>query len=283
MNLEPDAATDAPIILLHSCQLADIRGNRLNAGRAIGIAFREDIDSSLTDNAISDCRTGVFWHGRNAMIKQLEVNGAETGVSIDQASGVLEAATIRGALQAAVSVRHSEMQLTDVRIENLREGAAGLRLDAASVTLLNADIVPDAVVIVNPPAAGMHAVQRMEYLFVAVRGRLSRRAMVDVRTAEVSGRPPAGHADLNVRNAPARLIAGVTPRPRSLQPLILRSWRIERDGGRRDAPFYDLLIIEPADEPDQPPRVLKEQIIEPDDTWYRADPNDGKPTIEVRL
>ncbi len=274
----------AAALRLDNCRLADVRGNRVSGDWPVGIEISEDIDSALTENSVSGCRIGVSWHGRNAMIKTLDVENAGTAIRIRQASGVVEAATLRNVQTNAVALSQSEMQLTDTRIVDAATNAVALRLDRSSVTLLNTNIDATDVRIDQPPGPNQHAVQRMEYLVVGVRGRnVPSNALIDVRTAAVSGRPPEGRADLNVRNSPTRLHRGITPLPRSHRPLVLRSWHIERDGTRRDAPFYDLRVLKPGAERDVPPEVLHEQVIEPGDEWFRPEPNDPEPTIEVRL
>lgn len=273
-----------PAIWLDHCRLADVRGNRISGDWSVGIEISDDIDTALTENTVSGSRVGVSWHGRNAMINTLDVENAGTGIRIRKASGVVQTATLRNVRTNAMTFAESEMQLTDSRIIDAATNAVALRLDRSTVTLLNTNIDAGDVRIDQAPGRGQDAVQRMEYLIVRVRGRnVPGNALVEVRTAEVSGRPPPGQADLNVRNSPTRLHRGLTPFPRTHRPLVVRSWRIERDGTRRDAPFYDLRILRPSGEPDVPPEVLHEQVIEPGDDWFRPEPNDSEPTLEVRL
>jgi hypothetical protein len=124
----------------------------------------------------------------------------------------------------------------------------------------------------------------MAYLVAQVKGSRPAEAEVRVRTASASGGPPANAADLNVRNSPAKLTAdGLTPLPRTLRPLIVRTWSIGRDGKEKVAPFYDLSVTAPGATEGAPAAVLKTQTVEPKETWDRLEPNKPVATVEVTL
>ena len=46
------------------------------------------------------------------------------------------------------------------------------------------------------------------------------------------------------------------------------------------APEYTLNVLEPGSEPGAKPRILKSVKVKPDETWFRAKPNEPKPTVE---
>jgi hypothetical protein len=75
---------------------------------------------------------------------------------------------------------------------------------------------------------------------------------------------------------------GLTALPQSLTPLIVKSWMMDDDSKVVPAPEYTLNVLEAA-EPGAKPRILKTLKLKPDETWFRAKPNDPKPTLEVKL
>jgi hypothetical protein len=267
----------------YGCQLADIRGNTIGGKYGRGLQIQADIDSSATDNTVSASEIGIYWHGANAMIRNNAISGASTGVLFTSATGVLEGISVQGAA-IGMDISSATVQLTDCEIAKLADKGTALNLNAASATLLNCNIAPEQIKLGPNPPTGVPWVQNMQYLVVQVKGAVPPQAQVEVRTAEVSGRPPKGAADLNVRNSPAKLSAdGLTPLPRSLRPLIVRSWNIGANGQKGNAPFYDLMVSIPAAKAGEDSKVVKSQTIEPKDAWLRPEPNKPAATIEVTL
>ncbi len=89
---------------------------------------------------------------------------------------------------------------------------------------------------------------------------------------------------MNIRNSPARVRPdGTTPLPQTLTPLIVKSWMMDDDGKVAPAPEYTINVLEPASEPGGKARILKSVQVKPDDTWFRPEPNDPKPTLEITL
>jgi hypothetical protein len=124
----------------------------------------------------------------------------------------------------------------------------------------------------------------MQYLVVRLAGAYPAGTRVAVRTAEVSGGVPKGKADLNVRNSPGFLSPeGLTPLPSTARCLVLRSWSIARNGKTVNPPFYDLLVQAPGDSPAEPFRALTSLLIEPEDAWFRPEPDVPDPTMEVTV
>jgi hypothetical protein len=127
-------------------------------------------------------------------------------------------------------------------------------------------------------------VETLAFLIVGLKGTFPRGAQVEVRTSNPAVPIAAGAMDMNIRNSPARVRAdGSTPLPQSLTPLIVKSWMMDDDGKIAPPPEYTVNVIEPAAEPGAKPRVLKSVKVKPDETWFRAEPNDLKPTLEIQL
>lgn len=273
-----------PAITLSGCRLASCRGNAITGPCSAGILTYQDIDSAIASNSIAGPTVGISaGGGQNAMLKANGINGCETGVRFENGTGILEESAIVGALKAAVVVG-STFQFTDVRVEQLREGGTALALAGSAVTLLNCNMASNQVECSGAAHPSDPWVDAMHYLVVRAGGALPAGAEVEVRTAAASGGPPKGAADLNVRNSPARLSpAGLTPLPRTLKPLIVRAWRIERDGRRREAPFYDLEVTAPGEAAGAPRKVLARAVLEPKPDWFRPDPNGPAPTLEVKV
>jgi hypothetical protein len=71
--------------------------------------------------------------------------------------------------------------------------------------------------------------------------------------------------------------------PQSLEPLIVRSWQFDPDAKLQPAPAYQLNIVGPAQAEGAERKVLKTMTVTPTAEWYRANPNEKKPTFEVSL
>lgn len=277
------AALGYAAIVVNVCSLADVRGNRVEGPYAGGIQALNDTDSTIAENVTTGCAMGIYAHGRNTMIRDSLVSACGTGLGFNTAKSVVENVVIEEA-KIALDLVKATVQVSSCRIESPATNGVPLRLNEASVTLLNCNIDPDQVAFEGKPPENAPWVETMQYLVVKAIGNTPPGAEVLVRTAEVSGGVPGGKADLNVRNAPARIAAdGMTPLPRTLQSLIVRSWRIEANRSRTEAPFYDLVVSAPSPDADQPPKVLKQLLVEPDDAWFRPDPNGAAPTVEVVL
>lgn len=275
-------AVAAHAIKLSQCRLAEIKDNIITGRIDAAIAAGNDVDSSATGNTITGARCGISWHGQNAMLRANEINDCLIGVYIAEASGVLEGLIVRRTTKA-ISAFKSPIQITDFRVEDLPTNGIALSVDACSVTVLNANLATNQISLGAPPAAEPW-VQTMQYLIVQVKGQRPPNTLIEACTAAASGGPPKNAADLNVRNSPAKLSPdGLTPLPRSLRPLIIRSWSIDRAGKKVEAPFYDLVVTAPAAKAGEAPRVLKSMTIEPKDTWFRPAPNQPEATVEVVL
>lgn len=269
-------------IELNGCKLTDLTGNVVSGYRS-GLFLQNDVDSSATGNVVSDGVMGIYWHGQNAMLRGNRIARCTTGVHITSSSGVIEKTNVSTS-QNAVEVVNSTVQLTDLHVAELAEDGTALSLTNSTVTLLNSNVQETQVKVAGTPPGNEPWVQAIEYLIVRLKGEWPDGTEVIVGTAQASGGPPPGMADLNVRNSPAPLsTSGFTPLPSSLRPLVVRSWSLRRDGQVAPAPFYDLLVQAPAAEAGGPPRVLKRVVLEPKPEWYREEPDAPVPTVEVSV
>lgn len=275
-----------PAIYAGSCSLAQIAQNTITGNYAVGISTENDTDSSATGNRVENAPRGVLWRGRNAMIKGNIFKACTIGVQLNAMSGVVEDLVVDGA-KTGIELQSSVVQLTDCRISAVEKDGTVLGVNASAVTLLNCNIPAEQIKVAGNAPGGAVPVESLQYVVVKVNGKYPAGTQVVIRTNEASGGKPntPGAADLNVRNAPASLTRNsFTPMPRTLNALVVRCWRLD-SAGKKMAPalFYDLLVTAPAATPDLPPTILKQQLLEPDDKWYRDDANKPVPTLEVAI
>jgi hypothetical protein len=294
---EATAAPGSAAITIEGSALAEIRGNGVRGRYTVGIDGRKQVDSAVIENVIEKCDVGIIWRGTNVMIKQLAVRECDMGVHLVGATGVLEDFRIERCKQAYVH-EESETQLTNAQITDVPKGGEAVGFRSGSITLLNCNLKPEQISLSKLPKTSKKgsvvAVQCLAYLVAHVQGRAPTGAVIDLRTA---GAAP-GAADPNVRNSPAKILpSGLTPLPASLQPLIVKSWALERSGETIPAPRYTLSITPPvapmkdSSPKNAPPKEAKPTeakpivslVVTPDDSWFRADPNAPNPTLEVKL
>ena len=279
-----DVKINEPAISVTTSKLADIKENYVNGQYAEGIHVSHDVSSLASGNVIKGCKNGLYWRGGDGMIQGNLVTDSHYGVRLDQISGgVIENVVVRKT-DRAFTLEHVTMQMTSCWAEEVPDDGWALHVgNFTSVSLLNCDFAFDRIVTAAPPYRGDGA-QTMHYMVVKVTGDVPSGTRVIVRTAEVSGGVPEGKGDLNVRNSPARLDAhGFTPLPGTKKSLIVRGWSIPLDRKKRQAPFYEIIVLEPSAAADLPPKVVATKIIEPDDSWFRAEPDQPTPTVEIDL
>jgi len=273
-------AADHSAVYIVYCSLAQVSGNKFRGSYERAIQSEYDTDSTFSGNTIEDAVYGIYWaNGKQAMIKHNRVSRSTWGVFLLTTSGVVEDTVVDSA-RTAFAMAALNMQLTDCRVENAGTNCV-LQMENSSVTLLNCSIADDQIKATGTPP-GQDFAENMQYVVAKLNGTVPANTQVEMQTAQVSGGVPAGKADLNVRNSPARAgVDGWTPMPRSMRALTVRSWRLGRDGKVVRAPFYDLVasVLEPG----KPARELKRQLVEPQDKWYRADPNERVATVEISL
>jgi len=275
-----DLKVDKPAVAVDSCKLAEIRGNHIRGGYTRGIDVRRDVDSSALENTVVGPAEGIYWHGSNAMIKGNKITASSIGVRIEKTTGAIENVSVEKA-KTGFDLTDCTLQFTNCQVEEQPEDGVAMKLNTSSVTLLNCNIADDQIKLDGKAPNGPW-VQSMQYLVVKVKGKYPPGTHVKVRTAKVSGGVPPGKADLNVRNSPARVAAnGLTPLPGSMRSLIVRSWQIAQNKEKTNAPFYDLIVLAPPPVPGQGPKVLKTQLVEPEEGWFRPEPD--KPTSDLEV
>ncbi len=275
-----------PAVRIERCKLPEIRGNHLLGPYTTALHLSENVDCSVIENTIiGSTACGITWaNSINAMIRENRIADCKTAMNIYGGTGVIENVHVKNATIGFHMSHKSDMQLTTCHVEDMPDGASAIVLDNSTTLLLNCNITDDTILRQGPPPSTKPWVQSMQYVVVAIDGELPGGAWIELRTAEVSGGVPEGKNDLNVRNSPAQLRSnGLTPLAHTMDPLMVRSWHIGHDGKIVNAPFYDLLVLAPADAPQQPPRVLKSLLVEPNDRWFRSQLDDPTPTLQVTL
>jgi hypothetical protein len=279
---EGKTAVQPAAIYVISSPLAEIRGNTVRGLFNTGITGSTQTDSIVSGNTIEKCTTGIYWYGTDVMIKQSTIRDCTTGLILTSASGVVEDVTVEGATTA---YHHggATAQLTGFRVKNLAKNGVAVLYGSGPLTLLNCNILPTqinmasatAATVPNPPPR----VTALHYVVVSVKGA-PEDAQVEVHTNPA---PAKGVADLNVRNSPAVLAKGLTPLPKSLKPLIVKSWLIDPTGKTVPAPQYILTVLAPAPKKGAVRPVLKTLTLKPLDSWFRVKPDALTPTLEVKL
>jgi len=272
------------------CQLAEIRGNTVKGRYAFGIQARQMVDSALTDSTFEGCATGVYWYGTNGMLKQLTTRLCDTGVTCTSMSGVLEDIRIENC-KTGYYHAIAFTQLTNVQFIDMPKDSTIISYYAGTLKFLNCNLTPDQIKPV--PAApkkakdGVVAIENLHYVVVRASGNVPRDARVEIRTAGApSGKSPLA-ADPFVRNSPAPVRSnGLTPLPDTLEPLIVRGWTFDDDVKPVAPPSYVVnLLPPPSSDPakvNEPAKPLATLTVTPDTTWYRPEPNQLQPTLEVK-
>jgi parallel beta-helix repeat protein len=275
--------TEAAISLVVS-PLGEVKDNTIRGNFASGIYLYSNTDTVVTGNTIERCGLGINNHVTiNSMIKDCRIKGCADGVSFHTTTAVLENVLIEGAT-TWMNNYQSAVQLANVELKHRLPGQGKILQDGGSFTMLNCNIVPKQFKMVVPQAANPKnpplTVIAMEYLIVGVKDA-GPDALVEVRTVK----PPlaADAADPNVRNAQAPLVKGLTPLPRTLLPIIVKSWAMDPKGALVPAPEYTIKIMGAAAKEGAPRPLLKSLSFRPTDTMFRPLPNDPAPTVEVPL
>jgi parallel beta-helix repeat protein len=278
----PEAA-----IYMYACSLAEIRGNTVRGPYVYAISGSAMVDSAVTGNSIENCANGIYWYGANGMIKQNTIRGCDTGVAITSMSGALEDISVDG---AKIGLNHAgaTAQVTNLQVTNLQKDGTPILYSSGPLTLLNCNFRPEQIKMEKPATPPTPAppflVQSLQYVVVGVKGDVPAGSQVELVTANPPKPLPPGALDLNIRNSPAKIGAnGLTPLPKSLEPLIVKTWVIGADYKVVPAPEYSVKVLGPAAATGGPRPVLKTLPVKPDDKWFRAKPNEPTPTVEVSL
>jgi hypothetical protein len=284
-------ALQQPAIYLTGCPLAEVRGNTIRGTYAGGITGYGQTETSVTNNLIEKCQQGLYWYGANAMIRKLTIRDCSHGMTLTSASAAAEDVLIEGCLSG---YHHggADVQFTNLAIRNMQPNSPyDINYSSGPLKLLNCPIEPEQIkfdpsFVAQPADGGPRAptVQSMQFVIVQVAGQAPSGVRVDIRTAAPAVPLAAGALDPNVRNAPAAVLSsGFTPLPKTLEPLIVCGWSYDADAKLVAAPEYHLNVLAPAAGEAEASTVLKTVSITPQSQWYRAQPNDRVPTIEVTL
>jgi hypothetical protein len=281
---EGDGQVTEAAISLAACPLGEVKDNVIRGHFSQGIYLYANTDVVVTGNTVERCALGVNnFVTTNSMIKNCRIKGCPDGVNFHTASAVLENVMIEGA-NTWMNNYQSSVQLANVELKHRFPGHGKITQDGGSFTMLNCNISPKQFKMVQPQAANPKnpplTVVAMEYLIVGVKDA-GPEMVVEVRTAK----PPlaADVADPNVRNPQALLVKGLTPLPRTLFPIIVKSWALDPKGALLPAPEYTIKVMGAAAKEGAPRPLLKSLAFRPSGTMFRPLPNDPAPTVEVPL
>lgn len=284
---------DAPImwaaLVLERSPLAEIRGNTFSGGYRVALTATQQVDTTLVDNTFTGSSDiGVEWTDGTLMCKGNVARACRNGFVIRGASGVVEATIADGCSALGFDVSRSGVQFINTTVVNVPENAAAMQVDACSVPMLNCAVDPARIrVSKTGPVKDAKGVPQpwvvaQAYVVARVKGTPPAGARVEVATANPATPLPAGAIDMNVRNNFAPLNAtGLTPLPRSQKCIILRTWSIGPDGTVVPPPTYTVNLCGPPPAPDAEEPVLKTVTVEPAAAWFRKDPADATPTLEI--
>ncbi len=279
-----NAAVAVSAMYLNACPLAEIRGNKVVGPYPYGIQVNGEC--SVNGNIIEKCTVGLYWYVYNAMARQNVIRDCETGIYLANVTGTFEDIEI-DKCKFGISANATIAQLTNIGIKNVDpKGGHALTLDSSSLTILNCNLKPDQIHCTKTPnpQVDLPWIDSMQFLVVKANGTVPPKTQVEVATVQ-TGKPLAeGVADLNVRNSPAMIRpSGLTALPPSPSCLVIRAWKIERDGKTTPTPDYTLSIWTPAEKQGDKNKVLFNKKIKPDESWYRPIPNDPNQAMEVTL
>lgn len=260
--------------------LSEIKGNLIRGGFAIGITVTYQSDSVLHGNTIEKCASGITggYGIPNTMMRKCVVRGCGVGIKLEGASGVLEDTVVEGAT-TAFHIQNANLQLTNFHINDLAAKGTAVQFDTGTLTLLNCNIAPGQIKVgPQPAAAKADPVTCLQYVIVGVK-EAPADCLVELRSAVLA----VDAADPNVRNSPAPLTAGLTPLPKTLNPLFVKAWSIDLKGKLQAAPEYTVKVLGPAAKEGDARPVLKMTTFRPQESAFRATPDDATPTLEVKL
>jgi hypothetical protein len=273
----PEAA-----ISLAICPLAEVKHNTIRGPYQAGLLLLYQGDYAIEQNTIDGCGAGIA--GRlgvpNSTIRQCVIRNCETGISLDDASGIIEDTVVEGAM-TAFHHEKSNLQLTNFQIKDLNPKGTAINFVSGKLSLLNCNILPGQIKIAAQPATAKDdPVTCWQYAVIAAKGAPAD-SLIELRTNDA--KLAADAPDPNVRNMPAPLVNGLTPLPKTLNPLIVRSWTIDLKGKLNAGPEYNVKVLGPAAKEGTPRPVLKMATYRPAENAFRASLDDGTPTLEVNL
>ncbi|MEO6054414.1 MAG: right-handed parallel beta-helix repeat-containing protein [Chthoniobacterales bacterium] len=277
---EPVNPMALAILNVAGCPLADIRDNKLTGPARWGLQVRGEC--SATGNTIEKCINGISWTSPNGMMKRNTVKDCESGIQLTSMTGSIEDTSIENC-KLAIESTSSVAQLTNVRISDSKTPT--VTLVSSSLSLLNCDIKKAQIKTTGAPNTQPELpwVQAMQFVVVKLTGKVPDNVVVDIKTAKPDKPLAPGAMDLNVRNSPAIVRSDTTPPADSPSALVVNTWGIARDGKALGPIDYTLTVMEPAAKATDKPKILKTLAIKPEDSWYRSEISDSKPTLEVNI
>jgi len=282
-----------PAIYLVGSPLLELRNTVIRGNYPGGVTGYGQSESSMTNTLVEKCAQGVYWYGSGFMIKNLHIRECPHGLTLTSAAGTVEDVLIEKS-QTAYYHGGATAQITNLVIRDMAPSPTGYKIHYYSgpLTLINSPVLPEDIsfspgFIPLPPVEGkprLPTVQMLHFVVAQVGGQVPPGVSVEFKSTQLPAPLPAGAQDPNVRNSPALVLKnGMTPYPRTLEPLIVRGWQMDADGKLRPAPTYQLNILGPILGENGERKVLKSLSVTPEAAWFRADPNDKKPTVEVSL
>src|SRR5207244_624494 len=185
--------------------------------------------------------------------------------------GAMEDVTIEGCTSGYYQ-NASHAQITNLVIRNMQPtNAYDIYFASGTMKLVNCNIKPEQIKW-DPgfPAKPLNdkprppAIESLQFLVTQLKGPFPPGAGIEVRTAMPAAPLAPGAADPNVRNSPAPVLtSGLTPLPKSLEPLIVRSWMYDADKNFIKAPEYQLKVLAPQGAAGAERPVLKTISITP--------------------
>lgn len=278
---EKAALTEAAISVYFG-PLSEIKGNTIRGAFQSGVTIGYQSDTVLEGNTIERCGTGLIggYGIPNTMIKKCTIRGCETGIKLEGATGVIEDTIVEGAT-TAFNQQNAILQLTNFQIKDLNPKGVAVFHEGGKLSLLNCNITPAQIKLAPAAATAKDdPVTSLQFAIVRVKDAPAD-ALVEVRTADP--KLAADATDSNVRNSPAPLTLGLTPLPRSLNPLIVRAWTMDLKGKLLPMPEYNVKVLGPAPKEGAARPLLKMVTFRPMENAFRAALDDVTPTLEVSL
>ncbi|MBM3993738.1 MAG: right-handed parallel beta-helix repeat-containing protein [Planctomycetes bacterium] len=262
--------------------LAEIKHNTIRGAFVFGITVNYQSDSAVEGNTVEGCAAGITggYGIPSTMIKKNIIRGCEVGIRLEGASGVLEDNLVEGAM-TAFQHENASLQVANLQIKDLNAKGTGINFLSGKLTLLNCDIAPAQIKVAAQAATVKDdPIICQQYVVVGVKGAPAD-SLVDVRTNDP--KLAADVADPSVRNTPAPLTAGLTPLPRTLNPLIVKAWTIDPKGKLQPGVEYNVKVLGPAPKEGAARPVLKTMAFRPAENGFRAKLDDATPSLEVEL
>lgn len=262
------------------CTLPELSGNTIKGNYSYGMYLVHNTDATIADNVSEKSSYAYHVSGANNLVRNNTSRDCTVGMFISSMSGLVQDTTVQRCTWAVQSV------LSDVQVMNLRwldppEKPTPLYLHGGATTFLNIPFKPEEITFAEKPAKP-DAVwsQSMYFLVIAVKGNRTANTRISVRTEGLA----ADAVDANVRNDTVAVASnGMTPLPQSMQPIIVRGWSISGSGAVVPPSRYVVTAWEAGADANGPRKVLSTTTVQPDATWYRAEPNAAAATLEMTL